>query len=65
MLIERRVDFANGYRMRCHSCRASTWLTAEDYALSRVRLGEGLVIEPGWRDENSAEDAAITGSLGT
>lgn len=30
MLIERPVDFANGFRMRCEACRASNWLTSED-----------------------------------
>ena len=32
MMIDRRVDFAYGYRMRCESCHSSSWLTAEDHA---------------------------------
>lgn len=31
-MIDRRVDFAYGYRMRCERCRTSSWLTAEDHA---------------------------------
>ncbi|WP_133247105.1 hypothetical protein [Pseudarthrobacter sp. AG30] len=32
MLIERRVDFTHGYRMRCENCGAGNWLSADEYA---------------------------------
>jgi hypothetical protein len=34
MLVERSVNFANGFRMRCVSCNVNNWLTAEDYVSS-------------------------------
>jgi|GEM_PF-1439057 len=65
MLIERRVDFANGYRMRCESCRASSWLTAEDYAGSPEAMmtcsscGGEFNFGPAVVDLRGAEDAAL------
>jgi len=65
MLIERRVDFAYGYRMRCESCRASSWLTAEDYADSPEAMmtcsscGEEFNFGPAVVDLRDAEDAAL------
>ncbi|MBG6181903.1 hypothetical protein [Arthrobacter sp. CAN_A1] len=32
MLIERTVNFAHGYRVKCPSCSTEQWLTAEEYA---------------------------------
>lgn len=34
MLIERPVDFAHGFRMRCETCKTSNWLTEEDWQSS-------------------------------
>jgi hypothetical protein len=65
MLIERRVDFANGYRMRYESCRASSWLAAEDYADSPEAMmtcsncGEAFNFGPAVVDLRDAEDAAL------
>jgi hypothetical protein len=65
MLIERRVDFAYGYRMRCESCRASSWLTAEDYADSPEAMmtcsscGEEFNFGPAVVDLRDAEDPAL------
>lgn len=34
MLVERTVDFAHGYRIKCDECLARNWLTAEQYVAS-------------------------------
>lgn len=68
MLIERRVEFANGYRMRCEICRASNWLTTEEYARSTESMmtcagcGGDFHFGPAVIDLKDADDLALDDS---
>lgn len=65
MLIERAVDFANGFRMRCEVCRTGNWLTAEDYAgspdamMTCTSCGDDFNFGPAVIELTDAEDPAL------
>lgn len=65
MLIERRVDFTHGYRMRCEHCSTLNWLTAEDYQASTESMmkcsacGDDFNFGPAVIDLRDPEDAAL------
>lgn len=68
MLIERPIDFAHGYRMRCEHCSASNWLTAKDYAARPEAImtcsgcKEDFNFGPAVIDLRSPTDAALDDS---
>ncbi|MET3142528.1 UNVERIFIED_ORG: hypothetical protein ABIB13_002245 [Arthrobacter sp. UYEF2] len=65
MLIERPVDFANGFRMCCVNCRASNWLSPEEYAESPESMmncsscGDAFNFGPAVIELADAEDPAL------
>jgi hypothetical protein len=76
MLIEREVEFASKFRIRCEFCRAGNWLTAEDYVGSAESMmnctscGDEFNFGPALIELTDAEDRPSTtlscrGSPGT
>jgi hypothetical protein len=66
VLIERQVDFAYGYRMRCEHCSALNWLTAENYYAASTEsmmkcsaCADDFNFGPAVIDLRDPEDAAL------
>lgn len=65
MLIEREVEFAIKFRMRCEFCRAGNWLAAEDYVGSAESMmnctscGDEFNFGPALIELTDAEDPAL------
>ncbi|GAB3568570.1 hypothetical protein GCM10027405_30420 [Arthrobacter alkaliphilus] len=55
MLIERPVEFANEFRMRCEKCNASNWLSSEDY----FRIPDAIMTCDGCRKDFNFGPAVV------